>query len=138
MTSDQIQREVRFVLATVLGHFAVNGAHGVAHRALAIPLAQSQKLFILVVILLAPALAAALVWKGAHRSGGLLLAASLVGAVLFGVWNHYVAISPDHISHLPATGQPEWKVLFQVTALLLIPTEGCGIWAAVRLLRRAW
>ena len=132
-----MQSEARFALGAVLGHFAVNAAHGVAHGALAIRLTRSQELFIIVVILLAPALAAALIWKRAHRSGGLLLAASLAGALFFGVWNHYVAISPDHVSHLPATERPAWKVLFQATAILLVPVEGCGTWAAFRLLRRA-
>ena len=132
-----MEARARFALGCILAHFAVNAAHGAAHFELQIPLSLPQKVFICTVIAILPLLAALLIWREITFGGGLLLAASLAGALIFGVWNHYVAISPDHVSHLPATERTEWKVLFQATAILLVPVEGCGTWAAFRLLRRA-
>ena len=120
----------------ILAHVVVNLAHGVAHRELAIPLSRSQELFIITVIGIAPLLAGVLIWKRSKFGGGLLLAAALASSLVFGVWNYFVAISPDHVSHLPMTGTPGWRILFQATAILLVPTEGLGCWAALRLLKR--
>ena len=130
-----MQKGARFALGMILAHVAVNAVHGAAHRELAIPLSRSQELFIVLVIGIAPLLAGVLIWRG-FTFGGLLLAASLAGSLVFGVWNHFVAISPDHVSHLPMTGTPGWRILFQATAILLVPTEGLGCWAALRLLKR--
>jgi len=131
-----MQKGVRFALGMILAHVAVNAVHGAAHRELAIPLSRSQELFIVLVIGIAPVLAGALIWRGIAFGGGLLLGASLAGALVFGIWNHFVAISHDHVSHLPITGTPGWRILFQATAILLVPTEGLGCWAALRLLKR--
>lgn len=130
-----MQDETRFALAMIAAHVAVNAAHGAAHQTLAIPLSRLQELFIVVVIVIAPLLAGAFIWRGAAFGGALLLAASLAASMVFGIWNHFVAISPDHFSHLSETATPSWKILFQATAILLIPTEGLGWWAGLRLLR---
>ncbi len=130
-----MQKGARFALGMILAHVAVNAVHGAAHRELAIPLSRSQELFIVLVIGIAPLLAGVLIWRG-FTFGGLLLAASLAGSLVFGVWYHFVAVSPDHVSHLPMTGTPGWRFLFQVTAILLVPTDGAGCWAALRLLKR--
>jgi hypothetical protein len=119
----------------IAAHYAVNGAHGLAHRELAIPLAPWQEAFIAAVILAAPAVAFLFVWRGSHSAGGGLLLASLAGALIFGVWYHFVAISPDHVSHLPAAAHSGWRLLFQTTAVLLIPTEALGCWAGLRLMK---
>jgi len=131
-----MQKAARFALAMILAHVVVNLAHGAAHRELAIPLSRSQELFIITVIGIAPLLAGALIWKGPKFGGGLLLAAALASSLVFGVWYHFVAVSPDHVSHLPATAAGGWEVLFQVTAILLVPTNAVGCWAGLRLLKR--
>ena len=132
-----MQKSARFALVMILAHVVVNLAHGMAHRELGIPLSRAQELFITTVIGIAPLLAAVLIWKGPKFGGGLLLAASLAGSLVFGVWYHFVAVSPDHVSHLPMTGTPGWRILFQATAILLVPTEGLGCWAGIRLLQHS-
>jgi len=131
-----MQKGARFALGMILAHVAVNAVHGAAHRELAIPLSRSQELFIVLVIGIAPLLAGVLIWKE-FSFGGLLLAASLAGSLVFGVWNHFVAISPDHVSHMPAAGSSLWKGVFQGTAILLVPTDALGCWAGLRLLKRS-
>ena len=132
-----MKKEAKFALVMILAHFLVNAAHGAAHSELAIPLSRSQELFILLVIVIAPVLAGALIGRGIAFGGGLLLGASLAGALVFGIWNHFVAISPDHVSHLPTTETPGWRILFQVTAIFLVPTDALGCWAGLRLLKRS-
>jgi len=135
--SGATKKEVRFALWMIFAHYAVNATHGAAHSQLAIPLSRSQELFIVLVIVIAPVLAGALIWRGIAFGGGLLLGASLAGALVFGIWNHFVAISPDHVSHMPAAGSSLWKGVFQGTAILLVPTDALGCWAGLRLLKRS-
>ena len=108
----------------VLVHFAVVVFHGSAHTNLKVDLAAWQSVFVLIVIVVAPLVAAILIWTRLSRFGFVLLAASMAGALLFGVYFHYLAISPDHVSHLPpgdAQGAFRW------TALLLAITEAIGL-----------
>ena len=123
----------RNAMWAVIAHYVVNSAHGMAHGELAIPLSRWQESFIAIVILAAPAVAWLLIWRGSPRAGGALLALSTAGALLFGAWYHFFAISPDHVSHLPAAAPEEWKTLFRVTAVLLLPTEAfaCGAGAGL-------
>lgn len=126
---------LRFALAMILIHLAVNVLHGTAHHMLAIPLTHAQGLFVGVVIVIAPLVAGLLLIVKLHRAAGALLAASMAGAFIFGVYYHFVEISPDHVAHLPAGGPDEWKIIFQTTAVLLALTEGLGCWAGVEALR---
>ena len=43
---------------------------------------------------------------------------------IFGLFYHYIIISPDHVAHLPAG---EARGLFRVTAVLLLITEAFGV-----------
>jgi hypothetical protein len=60
-----------------------------------------------------------------------LVGLSLTAALLFGVVNHFVLDSPDHVAHIVA----QWKVLFGTTAVLLALTEALGaglaFWRAI-------
>lgn len=42
---------------------------------------------------------------------------------MFGIYNHFIAISPDRVSQIPLG---EWRWLFRLTALLLVVTESLG------------
>lgn len=128
-------RGVHFVMRMVIAHYVVNALHGMTHSELAIPLSGWQEAFIAGVILVAPAVAWLLVSRGSPAAGGWLLVVSLAGSLLFGVWFHFIAVSADHVSHLPAVAAPQWKLGFQITAALLIPTETLGCWAGLRLLQ---
>jgi hypothetical protein len=71
-----------------------------------------------------PIAAAALYWTRWQRFGALLLTVSMTGSFLFGVYHHFVAVSPDHVSHLP---EGDARGLFIATAILLAAVEAAGI-----------
>ncbi len=48
----------------------------------------------------------------------------MAGSLIFGVYYHFVAVSADHVSHLPPG---EAQGLFRLTALLLAATETFGL-----------
>jgi hypothetical protein len=120
-------------LAVVL-HGVVALLHGAAHASLGIELTSTENTFIDVVIVAAPVIAAVALWTRFARAGAILLAASMSASLLFGVYHHYIAISPDHVAHLPPG---ELQGLFRVTALLLVVTEtlaaGIGLWGRAKL-----
>ena len=106
--------------------------HGQAHQAVPVPLSLLQNAFATVVIVVAPIVAAALIWRGFPRLGGTLLAASFFGAFVFGFVNHYVLESADNIARIPATG---WGDAFTLSAHALAATELAGTVSALLLLR---
>ena len=119
----------------VVAHGVIAGLHGAAHGELGIEMSAAENAFINSVIVAAPVIAAIALWTRFARAGALLLAVSLTGALVFGAYHHYVAISPDHVNHLPP-GSLQGQ--FRITAVLLVVSEsvgiGIGVWgvAAVR------
>jgi len=108
----------------VLAHLAVTLFHGQAHDQLRVGLSNWQNIYVLVVIVIAPLIAMALLWTRYARTGLLLLVVSMAGSLIFGAIYHFVVVSPDHVSHLPpgdAQGQ------FRLTAVLLMLTELAGV-----------
>ena len=122
--------------AIVLVHFVVSYAHGAAHERLGVDLNAWQTAFVWIVIVVAPLVAAMLFWTRMLRGGALLLGVSMLGSLLFGLYFHFVAISPDHVQHLPAG---DAQGLFVATAVALVPIEAIGsafgfwAWARARL-----
>ncbi len=82
-------------------HLAVALWHGNAHRALAIALPSEKNAFVFIVILIAPLVAASLMWTRYVLVGVWMFFLSMLGALLFGAYHHYVMVSPDNIGHLP-------------------------------------
>ena len=119
----------------VLAQQTVVHLHGHAHRGLGINLTLAQMLFVGLVIVAAPILAAILLWTRRARAGAALLAASMAGSLLFGVYHHFLVVSPDHVAHLPAGDQ---QSLFIMTAYLLpvfeLAAAAIGLWGLSRLL----
>jgi hypothetical protein len=111
-------------------HEIINGLHGLAHTAIPIPLSLLQSWFVGTVIFPAPIITAILLWTYFYRIGYWLLLGSMAGSGLFGIYNHFIVISPDHVSHVAFVG---WGWLFQVTAgiIPIVNGIGCGIaiWA---------
>ena len=107
----------------VVLHLAVSVVHGQAHERLGVGLDDWQNGFVWTVIVIGPLASAALVWTRYRRLGAAGLGVSMLGALLFGLYFHFVAVSPDHVSHLPAGDAQD---LFVATAILLVPIEAAG------------
>ncbi|HEV2915550.1 MAG TPA: hypothetical protein VGX92_19880 [Pyrinomonadaceae bacterium] len=125
----------RFALLIVLLHATVVALHAAAHRILNIEASPSQTLFIVIFIMAAPLLAGALIWTGARAAGAALLALSMAGALLFGLYNHFILVSPDHVLHISGDSRA-WVMMFQLTAVLLALSEGMGVVAGLLTLKR--
>jgi uncharacterized membrane protein len=52
----------------------------------------------------------------------------MAGALIFGLVNHFVLDSPDHVAHV----DPQFRGLFTITAVLLAMTEALGSALAAR------
>lgn len=96
-------------------HLAASLWHGSAHTQLAIALPPEKTFFIYIVIIIGPIVAASLIWTRYISIGLWVFFLSMLGALLFGAYHHYVLVSPDNISHLPA-GRPESHSQFITSA----------------------
>lgn len=115
-------------------HFLIVVMHSAAHEILSVKASASQLAFIFPVIIVAPIAAGFLMFK-AKRSGAALLAISMTGAFLFGLFYHFIFETHDHIAHV-AHLQPEiWSVIFKATAYLLAFSELCGALAGLLILK---
>ena len=121
-----------WVTIAVFAHLIVTLLHGQAHTRLGVGLSDWQNVYVLAVILVAPLIAFALSFTRYARAGLWLLLVSMLGSLIFGLFYHYIIISPDHVSHLPAG---EARGLFRFTAVLLLITEAFGVVVAARALR---
>ena len=119
-----------WVAVVVIVHLIVSLVHGMAHTEARIPMSTAANTFVIVVILAGPLVGLLLLWRF-ERAGGGLIAGTLSASFLFGLVNHFLLISPDHVAHVAAQVRP----LFTVTAALLAMTEGLGAVFAVRLVR---
>ena len=91
------------ITSFVAVHLAANLWHGSLHSQLSINLSPRQTLFVLVVILVAPIVGAVLIWTRYTSIGLWVFFLSMLGSLLFGVYHHYVLVSPDNINFLPGT-----------------------------------
>ena len=110
------------IAALVAIHLAASIWHGGAHAQLAIDLPPEKALFVYVVILIAPIVAAVLVWTRYASMGLFVFFFSMFGALLFGVYHHYVLVSPDNVNHLPG-GSPESHSQFMTSACIIALLE---------------
>jgi hypothetical protein len=122
----------RLLAAVVVGHLIVSIVHGAAHSGARIPMTLAANLFIWIVIVAGPL---AGLWLSRSRpvAGGWVIAATMAGSLVFGVVNHFLIVSPDHVSHVAA----EWRLLFAVTAALLVVSEVAGVVVGITSARRA-
>ena len=123
-------RRRTWLIVVVLAHLVVAIVHGAAHAQARVPLSPEANLFVFIVILAGPLIGVALTWV-AGRTGAWTVAVTLAGALVFGLVNHFVFESPDHIAHIDR----EWRTLFTATAVLLAVTEALGSGLAIRLAR---
>ena len=128
-----MEKIIKYTILIVLFHFIVAGIHGVAHQIIPIPLSILQYLFVISIITISPIVAVVLLQKKIYDTGIALLFGSMLGALVFGVYNHFVVISPDHISQIPTTN---WGKIFKITAYLLMILETLGavigLWGLIK------
>lgn len=124
----------RAALYLVAFHFLVVVLHSAAHEVLAVKATPAQLAYIVPVIILAPLVAGFMLSKF-NRAGAILLAASLLGSFVFGLYYHFVADTVDHVAHVARLQPAFWSATFQATAYLLLVSELLG--AAVALLALA-
>ena len=96
--------------------------HGNAHTRLAIELPPAKTIFVVIVILIAPLVSVGFVWTRYLSAGLWIFFLSMLGALLFGVYHHYVMVSPDNVGHLPA-GSPEFHSQFISSAAIIAVLE---------------
>ena len=113
--------------ALVLGHFAITIAHGAAHGGAGVALGPAGIAFVIAVIEVAPLAGLALAWFR-PQTGAWLIAASMAGAFLFGFINHFIIVSPDHVSQVA----PAYRLSFGTTAVLLAVTEAAAAFVGLR------
>ena len=126
-----MNRSAKLATAIVAAHLLVNIVHGLAHRELHVGLTPLDSIFVIVVVLVFPLIAAGLLWTTKNRLGLTLLAFSMFGSLLFGLYHHFLAVSPDHIHSQPPGG---WGTTFVLTAYLLLITEAIGTYVGVHFL----
>lgn len=110
------------ITGLVVVHLVASVWHGDAHARLAIELPPEKNLFVYAVILIAPLVAVALVWTRYATIALGVFALSMFAALLFGAYHHYLLVSPDNVSHLPA-GSPEFHSQFIASAAVIALLE---------------
>jgi hypothetical protein len=127
----------RALKLTALGlvgfHFLTAVLHSVAHEVLSVEATPAQLAFIIPVIVVAP-LIAGLALRKWTTAGAVLLLASMVGSLAFGLYYHFVADTIDHVAHVAQRGPAFWSATFRVTAYLLAVFELFGAAAAAALM----
>jgi hypothetical protein len=126
-----VSRSAKYVTVIVVVHVLVNIAHGLAHRELRVGLPPSGSVFVIVVVLIFPLIAMTLLWTAEKRLGLILLSLSMFGSLLFGLYHHFLAVSPDHIHSQPPSA---WGITFVLTAYLLLITEAIGTYVGAHFL----
>jgi hypothetical protein len=132
-TSDGLRRGS---LVVIVLHALVAAAHGAAHSTLNIVMNSWQNAYIFIVIVLLPLVAGYLIWKRA-RFGYLILFLSMLGALVFGGYYHFVLAGADNVSTVAHHASHSWAQVFQASAVLLALVELAGVIAGVVGMRRA-
>jgi hypothetical protein len=82
-------------------HLVATLLHGKAHTDLAIALPPAKNAFVIAVIVIAPVFAAVLTWTRYTAGAVWIFSLSMFGALLFGIYHHYIMVSSDNVAHLP-------------------------------------
>jgi len=116
--------------ALVVTHLIVSVVHGAAHAQAHVDLTPAAAVFVIAVIFAGPLVGLAVMWP-AERLGGWLIAVTLTASLGFGVINHFILSSPDHVAHVAAGS----RTLFAATAALSAVLEAAGAWMAWQVVR---
>lgn len=122
-TMNHTHASLRYATVIVWLHAMIMVLHGLAHVENGIWLSFCGDAFVSVVIVLAPLLALLLLHSRWQRPGALLLAFSLLGALIFGLWNHFLVSGTDNVAQVPLG---LWHLPFLITSMLLALLEAVG------------
>ena len=114
----------------VLVHTVVMLVHGAAHMRLNIGLSPWANICVLG-IGIGPITGLIFLGSRRQRTGATILFITMIAGLLFGLWNHFIVHSADHVMYLLAS---PWRLPFQVTAGLLSVLEAAGAVIAFALL----
>ena len=87
-------KTAQYGTAIIVMHVIAHGVHGLAHQEIPVSLSLLQGLFVGVVVILAPIIAAGLLWTPFYRIGSWILLGSMAGSLLSAIYNHHLVISP--------------------------------------------
>jgi len=114
---------VKFVIpGIVLLHLGISTIHGLAHQGAMVALNTFGYVYVLVVITVAPLVAAGLLFSRWARMGALLLASSMLESFVFGVWYHFLSATSDNVVEVHGP----WSFMFLWTAIALAIIELTG------------
>ena len=135
--NQRISASETVLAAVVILHLAVSAVHGVAHMQAHVVLSSASILFLLTIVVIGPIVGLIAQRTILPRGGAWVVAATLAGALCFGLANHYLIRGSDHVSHV---AEP-WRALFGITAAFLVATEFFGsavaVWCATHARRRS-
>lgn len=120
------------VALVVLVHTVVMLIHGVAHMRLNVELSPWAGIYVLCIVGIGPIAGLLFLRSSRKRAGATVLLITMIGALLFGLWKHFMAHGADHVMDLQAG---PWRLPFQATAVLLAVSEAAGAVIAFVLLR---
>lgn len=124
---------VKFLgLGIILLHIVASTVHGLAHQGAMVMLTMFGNLYVIVVITVAPLVAAALLFFRWTQAGAFLLALSMLGSFVFGVWYHFFSATNDNVVQVNGP----WRFTFLWTAIALAIIELAGVIFGVFAFRR--
>ena len=126
-----MNRPAGYVTAIVVAHMLLSIAHGLAHLELHVGLVRPDVIFVILVVLLLPLVAMGLVWTAEKRRGLILVSLSMSASLLFGMYHHFMVMSPDHVRSQPPN---PWGLAYVLTAYGLSITEAIGTYLGVHFL----
>ena len=118
-------------LALILIHLVVSTLHGWAHQAAIVKLNTFGYIYVLIVITLGPLVAAVFLFTRKQKAGALLLALSMLGSFIFGVWYHFLSNTSDNVMQVHGP----WHSTFLWTAIALAVIELAGTVVGFRMFR---
>jgi hypothetical protein len=118
-------------LALVLIHLVVSTLHGSAHQAAIVKLTTFGYVYVTIVITLGPLVAAGFLVARKQKTGALLLALSMFGSFIFGVWYHFLSNTNDNVTQVHGP----WHSTFLWTAIALAVIELAGVLVGFRMFR---
>ena len=115
----------------VVAHLLVNIVQGLAHRELCVGLAPLDSIFVIVVVFIFPLIAMPLLLDGGETTRAYSIVVIAVRPLVFGVYQDFLAIGPDHVHWQPANA---WGTKIALIAYLLLITEAIGTYFIVHFL----